>query len=716
MPNFPLRFQPGIFTDATEKDAVGRWREGERVRFDQKGFPQTIGGWVKDTDNLFTGVCRGMLDWVTLSNITYIALGTSRKLQLWEGGAYTNITPYRDSSFSPFSSAALEDPFSSTAASDEITVTHVSHGIETANTTVTLSNATASPIDGTTVDGAYDVTEVVDADNYKIQIAAAVTTTEANFGSADAVSNGGFGSDTVWTKGTGWSIAAGVASCDGTQVADTDLTQDITSTDGESYEVTYTVSNYTAGNVTAVVGDNEGTDRSANGTYVETIISGAGSDIDIRGDLDFVGDIDDVVVKPLVGFYYEINAGFVDTSTLTGYGTGTYGAETWDTPRTTSSLSQLATVWSLDTWGEDLIACRRDGSIYVWDASVGTTSRASIITNAPITAKSIIVSPTARHLIAMGAHDGTNDDPLLIRWCSSEDYTDWTETAGNTAGRIRLDRGSEIRGSLRTRGQILIGTDVAIHGLIYTGDDFVFGKVEYGEGCGWISPRSAAEQNGVVYWMGEEDFFIFDGALRVLPCDVKSTVFQDINKVQSIKFHASTNRKHNEVWWFYCSENSDEIDRYVSYNYLLGVWAIGALDRTAWVDIGENSSITIPYATDASGYLYQHEIGVDADEAHMNAYLESHDIAISEGQEIIHVKRFIPDFINLDGSADITFKTKKYPSGAEISKQRNITSSTGFQSLRTRGRYTAVRIATTEAGDSFHMGTMVVQGVPSGRR
>lgn len=716
MPLVKLSIAPGVYTEATDKDRRPKWKDGNRIRF-RYGYPESIGGWQKDSTNTFKGVCRGINNWVTLSEEVLIGLGTHKRLLIWRGGTFFNVTPLRTSTKSPFSATPVEDIFSTTAASATVAVLQVTHGVKVGDG-IFFTNQTASPIDGTVIPTTeIEVTEVTDADNYSFELSSTVTTTEASWGSADQVTNGGFGADTNWTKGTGWSIAAGVASSDGTQVANSDLSQAITPTSGETYEVTFTVSNYSAGNVTPVIGDVEGTDRAANGTFVETIVSSSGTDLDIRADLNFVGDIDDVIVKPHVGFSYEINVGEEDTSSLLGWGAGTWSEDEWGTARTSGGISQFARVWHLDQFGEDLVANIHGGAIYTWDATNGTTTRAIVISGAPATARFILTSPQARHLIAFGAHDGSVDDPLLIRWSDSEDFTDFTPTNINLAGDLRIDRGTELVGGVRTRGQILALTDVSAHSFFHTNDSFVFAIDILGEGCGLIAPHAILEHSGVVLYQGLDNFYIYDGVVRVLPCDVWSFVYDDINIAQKRKFHAATNRKFNEGWFFYCSAASDEIDRYVKINYLDQVWDYGALDRTAWIDIAEGGGLTVPYAPDASGILYQHEVGVDDDISALGSRIESFDFDIEEGGVLYHIKKLLPDFIQLTGNVTVDLKAKLYPQSTAVSKgPYTVTSSTERISTRVRGRQISLNITSSTIGDAWQMGTFQAQIVPHGKR
>jgi hypothetical protein len=266
-----------------------------------------------------------------------------------------------------------------------------------------------------------------------------------------------------------------------------------------------------------------------------------------------------------VGNYtYEITVGSGATGVASGWGTGTWGSETWGTPRTASTFVQELRTWSLDNWGEDLIASPRGAGIYLWDKSVGLGSRATIIANAPITNLHVFVSPENRQLISLGSHNGVSNDPLFITWTDNEDFNTWIPAIGNTAGDKRLDQGSEIVTGLPSRVGILIFTDKSVHIMQPVGGEQIYSFRQVGSGISIAGPAAAADANGVVYFMGVSNFYIYDGVLRVLPCPVWTRVFdQDkekqqtklghtMNRSQSFSVFCSHHKDFNEVWWFYC--------------------------------------------------------------------------------------------------------------------------------------------------------------------
>lgn len=416
-----------------------------------------------------------------------------------------------------------------------------------------------------------------------------------------------------------------------------------------------------------------------------------------------------------VAYEYEINVGNEDSVAGLGWGAGGWGGSTWGTPRSTSTILWLARTWSLDHWGEDLIANPRSGGIYVWDSSAGTSSRATLISGAPSSAKSIIISPQNRHLIALGAHDGSNDDPMLVRWCSSEDYTDWTPTDLNTAGEKRLDGGSEIYMGMRTDREILIFTDRMLYSMLFEGPPYIFSFSERGDNGKIVGPMAAKEYGGIIYWMGEKDFWYYDGRIQVLPCDVATHVFDDINVVQKAKIFAGANRTYGEVWWLYPSANSTECDRYVLYCPSEKAWSYGTLDRT--MIVGDSPTFDTPYGFGIDGYIYDHETGVDDEAVALDAFIESYDMEIGSGDSLMMTKNLIPDFQTLSGSVDVTLRGRKYPHGAQKTKGPvTITSADETVGVRMRARQLSVYFESDGIGDNWRVGTMRLELREAGGR
>ena len=410
---------------------------------------------------------------------------------------------------------------------------------------------------------------------------------------------------------------------------------------------------------------------------------------------------------------YQINPG-LDTSVFaTGWGVGNWGEETWGTPRALSDVIDSARVWSLSAWGEDLIASHVDGNIYVWDSSVGTGTRAALIATAPTSNKSVLVSSEDRHVIALGA----GGDPMLIQWCDSEDYNDWTPTTTNTAGDKRVDRGNTLMRGVDFRNTHLIFTDAAMYNMRFIGPPYTFSVEPVGATGGLMGPNAVVVYAEVCYWMGTENFYFYDGTIQVLPCPVFETVFKDFNFAQGAKVWAGANSRFDEVWWLYCSEGSDEVDRYVLYSTVEKHWAFGTIARTVYV--GDSDVIGEIYAVSADGFLYYHDTGTTADGSAMNAYLESGDIEIApDGEQFMHISKLIPDFKRLTGEVVLTVTTKRYPQDTESQSSAALTvnSNTKFVNPRVRGRQASIRVESNSTTADWRMGTMRVELRPHGKR
>ncbi len=412
---------------------------------------------------------------------------------------------------------------------------------------------------------------------------------------------------------------------------------------------------------------------------------------------------------------YEITVGSGTTGFVVGYGTGAYGAETYGTPRTVSSFVTELRTWSLGNWGEDLIASPRGGKIYVWDHSVGLGTRAIVIANAPITNLHVIVSTENRQLISLGAHNGTDNDPLFIAWCDNEDFTTWTPAANNNAGTKRLDSGSTIVTGIKTRVGILILTDVSAHIMQPLSGAEVFSFREIGTGISIAGPQAGADANGIVYFMGLTNFFLYDGVLRVLPCPNWTRVYDDLNTSQGFGVYCSHSKSFNEVWWFYPSKTKFANDRYIVYNYVEKLWHYGELDRSSFHDF--SPFFNFPYGWDASGNLFTHEDGEDDDASAMKSFIESSSMSIEEADQVMHVSRLIPDFDRIVGSVDVLLKGRKQPQRNQFSKGPfTATGATSEIGVRIRARYLALRITQEGIGESFRMGSWRARMVQDGER
>jgi len=342
----------------------------------------------------------------------------------------------------------------------------------------------------------------------------------------------------------------------------------------------------------------------------------------------------------------------------------------------------------------------------------------------------MIVSNPDRHVICFGTETtiGTTStqDPMFIRWSTQDDQTEWTPSATNTAGSQRIVGGSEIVTAVRTRGQILVLSDTSAHGMSFIGAPFVFGFQQLGSNCGAISPHCAIDVGGVSYWMSSESFFVFDGTVRKLPCAVEDFVFDNIDTTQYEQVWAGSNSAYGEVIWFYCSTASNQVDRYVIFNYQENLWYTGSLDRSTWIDSGTYS---LPYATKYDGSanttVYVHESGKNDDGSTMTSYIESGDFDIGDGEDMMFVRKLIPDFKDQVGNVNISLKSRYYPSDTQTTKGPfYYSTSTQKINPRTRGRQVAVRLESNgyngnnndAIGEDWRLGTLRFDVQPDGKR
>lgn len=437
---------------------------------------------------------------------------------------------------------------------------------------------------------------------------------------------------------------------------------------------------------------------------------------------------------------YQVNVGLDTTVFSNGWSAGTWGRQGWGQAADVTVLTDTLRIWSHDNFGEDLLLNVRDGGVFYWDASVGLGTRATNLTNlagatsTPTIVKQIMVSDRDRHIIAFGCDTEANpgvQDPLAIRFSSQESLTQWATTSENTAGELRLGSGSEIITAVETRQQILVFTDESLYSMQFLGPPFTFGISLISENTTIKSPLSSIAVADSVFWMGQNEFFVYDGTVRRLPCTVRGHVFNDFNNSQSEKVVAALNSKHSEIWWFYPSASSQNIDKYVVFNYIENVWYYGILGRTAWIDQGIYDD---PIAASSDGYLYEHETGFDdgstSPSSAINAYIESSQMDLGDGHNFSFISRLIPDitFINSSDptpSATMTLKTRNFPGGNYLQSTSSAVTKTASVPveqftdqvhLRLRGRSFAVRVESTATGVGWRLGSPRLDIRPDGRR
>ena len=408
-------------------------------------------------------------------------------------------------------------------------------------------------------------------------------------------------------------------------------------------------------------------------------------------------------------------------------------------------MSDTLRLWSHDNFGEDLIFNVRDGGIYYWDTSAKTLGTDRAVTLAsldtdsaiPTIAKQVLVSDRDRHIVAFGCDGETTigtQDPLLIRFSDAESTTTWNALATNSAGELRVGSGSEIICAVETRQQIIVFTDSSLHAMQFLGPPFTFGISQVSENITIMGPMAAKAVDDTIFWMGQEDFYVLDGRVQKLPCAVRSYIFDDFNMAQNQKVFAALNSTFDEVWWFYPSGDSTEIDKYVIYNYQEQAWSYGSLARTAWLDRGIND---YPLATGTDYYLYDHEFGLDDGSTNppsaISSHVESSQVDIGDGEQFVFIRRLIPD-VTFGGStatspaATFTLKTRNFPGGAYLSSddstvtQSEAATSTVVEQfttqafVRLRGRSFALRVASSAEQVQWRLGSPRVDIRPDGRQ
>jgi hypothetical protein len=699
-----LQFRPGINRETTSYSNEGGWFDMDKVRF-RFGFPEKIGGWIKQSSTTFLGTCRALHPWIALDGSNYLGVGTHLKYYINEGGGYNDITPIR---------ATTSAGDVTLSASDN----ELDGAISAIDTTITLSSSSGFPNSGRIKIDSEIITYASVSGNNLIGCVRGVNDTVAATHADEAdvlcatlivtnTNNGSLENDFVTLSGAatlGGNITANILN------QEYQITSIINS---NSYQIeARTVS--TIGSITTTTG--------LNPTYVFASSSDSGN-----GGSSIIGT-------------YQINTGLDTTIVGNGWGAGTWSRGTWGSGANLSASGQTLRIWSHDNFGEDLIINVRDGDIFYWDKTNGTSARAVELASlagankAPVIAKQIMVSDRDRHVIAFGCDSETNpgvQDPLLIRFSDQENITEWQSLVDNTAGDLRIGSGSKIITALETRQQVLVFTDVSLHAMQYLGPPFTFGINSISEGITIASPLSAIAVEDNVFWMGAEEFYVYGGAVQRLPCSVRDYVFSNINNDQLEKVTVGLNTAFSEVTWFYPSASSNENDSYVTYNYDQKIWYYGMMSRTCWLDRGVNND---PIAASPDHYLYFQEIGFDdgstSPATAIISYIESSQMDLGEGEQFSFMRRLIPDMTFRNSTAPVpsaimTLKVRNFPGGNYLDSNSNSVTKTASVPVeqfteqvfvRLRGRSFAFRIESEDTGVAWRLGSPRVDIRPDGRR
>jgi hypothetical protein len=760
MPLARIQFRPGIDRESTSFASDQSWFDSDLIRF-RKGRPEKIGGWSRISSGSVLGTVRSLKTWVTLAALKLMGVGTNSKFYIEQGTTFNDITPIR-------STATLgANPFTTgSAGSGEITVVAVGHGAFEGDY-VTFSGATT--VDGlTTADLNKEqvITQVLSANSYTLDTggsassgatagggSAVIANYQISAGATAQVANGpGFGAGFFGGSTLTYSMTTlnGAISDSATSIILTSASdfETAASTTGAAVAVvdaTITVANSSGfpSKGTVKINSENIIYRTNSGTVLGDISRAAdGTTAAIHGSGDavtFVGliQINDELIQYTGKTSQTLNAGVVRGAR------GTTAAAHSDTDAVSEANSfygfgdtvadfvtdNVARLWSQDNFGEDLIINVRDANLYYWQASLGLTSRAIALSSrsgasdAPTISRQVVVSDTDRHVIALGCNPlgSSLQDLLLVRWSDQESAVDWTPTATNTSGSLRLSSGSEIVAAVETRQQILVWTDVSLYSMRYVGPPFTFSINLLASNSSIIAPNAVVAVGDRVYWMDTENFFMYGGQIQAIPCTVLRYVFDDINLGQKNQFFAGSNRMFDEVFWFYCSSDSGTVDRYAKYNYADNTWDIGSLSRTAWVDFGIHSQPRAAETADSTTIIYDHETGTTADGTAMAPFIESSVFSLGDGEQFTFISRIIPDLdiasSDADTSVDYIIKARNYPGDALTTVSTSAVTSTTDQSfVRSRSRSTVIRIESSASDIAWTLGDVRLDVRPDGRR
>lgn len=692
MPLSKLQFRPGINRDVTSYSNEGGWYNCDKIRF-RLGYPEKIGGWEKYSPNTYQGSARALHNWIALDGSNYLGVGTHLKYYIEEGQLFNDITPIRETT------SAGDVTFSATNGSSTITVTDTSHGASQ-NDFVTYSGAVSlgGNVTAAILNAEHQITRIVNGNSYEITVSVTANASDTGNGGSSVVGTYqiNVGLDTT-VGGTGWG-AGPFGGPSGHTAASTTL----------------------SAGITAAVTTIPLTSASGFPTSGYIIVN---SEV-----IQYTGVSSNDLTGATRGLFGTTAAAHSSGDTVTE---STYG---WGIPSPLNTTTQIR-LWTHDNFGEDLLINPRDSAIYYWDKTNGTGSRAVEIgtlggaSNTPTISKQIMVSDRDRHVIAFGcnAQGSTDQDPLLIRFSDQESLTDWTATATNTAGDLRLGSGSTFIRAIETKREILVWTDTALTSMRFIGPPFTFGLQQLASNITIMGPNAVVATEDFVFWMGIDNFYVYAGQTQQVPCTVKDYVFSDFNLEQFDKVAAGVNSEYGEVFWFYPSADATDNDRYVIFNYLEKLWYFGNLSRTAWLDRGTR---TFPIAASA-GYLYNQEFGYDDDGSAMESFIESAAMDIEDGDKFLLIRRVIPDLtftgsVSLSSpSANFSVSTRNFPgSGFASSSPENVarTQTTPVEEFtdqvffRARGRSFSIKIDSTAAGAKWRLGSPRIDIRPDGRR
>jgi len=715
-----IGFMPGFNKQITETTAEGQWVGGDNVRF-RYNTPEKIGGWAQLGENKLTGAARGLHHLINNGGTKFAAIGTNRILYIYTGGVFYDIHPIK-------STTTVSNAFTTVNGSTSVTITFAApHNIEAKDiiyldnfTAITGSNYTASDFN----DKRFMVTSRPTDTTITITMPSAET-------GAGATASGGIRVQHYWPVGPAQQLPGygyGLGQYGGTVSgeATTTLVGSINAVQTTGIELTDSALFPTSGTNYIQIGSEE--------------ISYTGITADVltgvtRG------------VRNTTAAIHTTGDTIINTTDYIGWGEAASGDFVIDPGE-----------WSIDNYGAKLIALIHDGPCFEWDsnASGAVNIRATIISGAPTASRDMLVSTPDRHLVFFGTEltigDPTTQDLMFIRFSDQENINEYAPTSVNTAGTQRLSDGSRIVGAVRGKDAIYVWTDTSLFTMRYVGAPFTFGFTQVGTNCGLIGESAAVEVDGAAYWMSENGFFKYSGNLQSMVCLVQDYVFDNLNTTASGLINAGVNNLYGEITWFYCTGSSTVVNACVTYNYVESspqrpIWTTGTLARTTWVDssvfglphatkynAADDASFDVIGNTDGSSIYFEHETGTDeilsTGRNTIISNIQSGDFDITQqqpgipsfqgdGEYIMKIRRFVPDFLSQTGNTQVTLNLRDYPNNNYSSSSLGpftINSSTSKVDTRARARAISLKIANTGASESWKLGTFRLDVQPDGRR
>jgi hypothetical protein len=710
MPLKKILFRPGVNRENTRyasesigsvnaaTEAVGGWYESEKVRF-RAGTPEKIGGWVRASTTLFLGVCRSLWNWVTLAALNMVGVGTNVKFYIFTSGVYYDITPITTTN-------TLTNPFTTNTATNtgtETTVTVTDPAGGTAGNFVIFNPSVT--VGGVTIYGEYEIKTTVTATTYTITVAGTAASNTTGGGTVYALYELPTGTATAVPL-IGWGAGAWGTGTWGNGTASTKTMR------------MWSQSNFGQDLIFAIRG---GAMYYWNANFS---ISPQGITVTIASPAVFTASV------------AIANGNIVMLNTTGALPTGVTPGTNYYAVNVSGSTFNLATTAGgspITTTGS------QSGTHTISVRGFPVTSMAGA-SSVPTVQNFMFISDINRFVFAFGANDygSTIQDPMLIRWADQESVVDWTPAATNQAGSIRLSHGSEIVTAIQTRQEIVVLTDSAVYSLQYLGAPAVWGSQLLGDNISIIGSNAVSQASGVVYWMGKEKFYKYDGRVQTMRCDLRQYIYSNINLQEGTQVCSGTNEGFNEVWWFYCSANATAIDKYVVYNYAEDVWYYGNMARTAWLDVG---TLNTPLAATYSNNLVFHEQGTDDNVSGtpvaIDSYIASSEFDIEDGHNFGFVWRILPDLTFRGSTGDLTpqvtmtliplansgsgYNDPLSEGGVNYANISRITTApveefTGQVYVRVRGRQMVFKVQGNQVGLQWQLGAPRIDIRADGRR